>query len=190
MTESTQRAVRKHRLFNANAPAGPAAGVLESTKHKPLHRFAVKTLPRCASALSAGFPPRILPARTNKKGRRCASAPSAPRLLRLRPPPVFDLENYSQQKDLKNPFRYIYLPVRWSGSISIASSRMLRLVSTISALYFGRRCIFSISVELVVSASRLLPNSMKSELTFSSVHILISVGIDVPTRPRSRSDKY
>ena len=116
MTESTQRAVRKHRLFNANAPAGPAAGVLESTKHRPLHRFpcasgnsapvqapgapvsgvrfAVKTLPRCASALSAGFPPRILPARTNKKGRRCASAPSAPRLLRLRPPPVFDLENY------------------------------------------------------------------------------------------------
>ena len=94
MTESTQRAVRKHRLFNANAPAGPAAGVLESTKHRPLHRFAVKTLPRCASALSAGFPPRILPARTNKKGRRCASAPSAPRLLCLRPPPVFDLENY------------------------------------------------------------------------------------------------
>ena len=111
------------------APGAPVSGV----------RFAVKTLPRCASALSAGFPPRILPARTNKKGRRCASAPSAPRLLRLRPPPVFDLENYSQQKDLKNPFRYSYLPVRWSGSISIASSRMLRLVSTISALYFGRR---------------------------------------------------
>ena len=42
MTESTQRAVRKHRLFNANAPAGPAAGVLESTKHKPLHRFSIR----------------------------------------------------------------------------------------------------------------------------------------------------
>ena len=42
MTESTQRAVRKHRLFNANAPAGPAAGVLESTKHRPLHRFSIR----------------------------------------------------------------------------------------------------------------------------------------------------
>ena len=77
MTESTQRAVRKHRLFNANAPAGPAAGVLESTKHRPLHRFAVKTLPRCASALSAGFPPRDLPPHT-KKGRRYAYSPPSP----------------------------------------------------------------------------------------------------------------